>query len=286
MSPGLVWWGRAVYLCQPDFPTCPVPMTQDQPLPRTRLFIDAPLSAGASAPLDGGRAHYLRAVLRQGPGDGVLAFNGRDGEFLARIETLGKSAGTLTVERQTRPAPSDPAGGPWLAFAPLKGGRTEYVVEKAVELGVSRLIPVFTRRGDVGRVNLERLRANAVEAAEQCERLTVPDVAEPVELAKLLSGWDEGRRLYLAAESGAAQPLVTAITAQATLPAAFLVGPEGGFDPTELALLHRMAFVVPIGLGPRILRADTAAFAVLSAWQAVAGDWQQGGQDARPPNRA
>ncbi|WP_029014877.1 16S rRNA (uracil(1498)-N(3))-methyltransferase [Niveispirillum irakense] len=255
------------------------------PLPRTRLFLDVPLVPAHGAALDGPRAHYLRAVLRLGPGDRVLAFNGRDGEFMAEIDGLTKSAGQLRLLEQTRaPDPQAPAG-PWLLFAPLKGGRTEYVVEKAVELGASRLVPVFTRRGDVNRVNLDRLRANAVEAAEQCERLDVPDVAEAVDLGRLLANWDKARTLFVAAESGDAQPLVTAVTATADQPAAILIGPEGGFDPDEILNLRRQPFVVSVGLGPRVLRADTAAFAALSVWQAAAGDWRRSGQDARPPNR-
>lgn len=254
-------------------------------LPRTRLFIDQPLAPGGTAALDGDRAHYLRAVLRQGPGDRVLAFNGKDGEYLAGIEALSKSAGVLRLERRTRaPAPDAPPA-PWLVFAPLKGGRTEYVVEKAVELGAGRLVPVFTRRGDVGRVNLDRLRSNALEAAEQCERLDAPEIAEGIELHKLLAGWDPARTLFVAAESGAALPLVTAVTAAAGKPVAFLVGPEGGFDQQELDALRRLPFVVSVGLGPRVLRADTAAFAALAVWQAAAGDWRSGDGDARPPNR-
>lgn len=257
----------------------------DSPLPRTRLHLDQPLADGGAATLDAARAHYLRAVLRQGPGDGLLVFNGRDGEFLARIETLGKSAGAVRLDHQTRPPVTGAPPAPWLLFAPLKGGRTEYVVEKAVELGVGRLVPVYTRRSDVGRVNLDRLRANAVEAAEQCERLDAPEVVEGSDLQKLLAGWDAGRTLFVAAESGPVQPLVTAVTAAVGRPAAFLVGPEGGFDRQELDALRRLPFVVSVGLGPRVLRADTAAFAVLSVWQAAAGDWQHLQEEARPPHR-
>lgn len=254
-------------------------------LPRTRLHIDTPLAEGASAPLDAARVHYLRAVLRLEPGDGVLAFNGRDGEFLTAIDNLTKSAGTLRIGRRTREPVADAAPPPWLLFAPLKGGRTEYVVEKAVELGVGRLTPIFTRRGDVGRVNLDRLRANAVEAAEQCERLDVPSMDDGINLTRLLASWDPSIALLVAAESGPAQPLVTAVTALTGKPVALLVGPEGGFDPTELDALRSMPFVVSVGLGPRVLRADTAAFAVLSVWQAVMGDWCPAQQDARPPRR-
>ncbi|MFV3076288.1 16S rRNA (uracil(1498)-N(3))-methyltransferase [Niveispirillum fermenti] len=255
-------------------------------LPRTRLYIDQPLSAGAAVALDAGRAHYLRAVLRLGPGDAVLAFNGRDGEYLAGIGALGKSAGTLRADRQTRAPDTGAPPPPRLLFAPLKGGRSEYVVEKAVELGAGRLTPVFTRRGDVSRVNLDRMRANAVEAAEQCERLDIPDIDDGIDLHRLLACWDPSIPLLVAAESGAAQPLVTAVTAAAGQAVAFLVGPEGGFDQQELDALRRLPFVVGVGLGPRVLRADTAAFAVLSVWQAVAGDWRCRQADMRPPHRA
>ncbi|TWB62085.1 16S rRNA (uracil(1498)-N(3))-methyltransferase [Nitrospirillum viridazoti] len=259
--------------------------------PRTRLHVDTPLAAGQSAPLSGDQAHYLRGVLRQAPGDRLLAFNEAGGEWLGEISALSKSGGIITLLEQTRPPVAVP--DVWLLFAPLKGGRTEYVVEKATELGVARLCPVLTRRGDVPRVNLDRLRANAVEAAEQCERLSVPVVDPLAELSAVLAGWPANpltrdRTLFVAAETGAAQPLATAVTAATASgrPAAFLVGPEGGLHPGELDQLAKTPFVVPVGLGPRILRADTAAFAVLALWQALAGDWTAApGQDARPPFR-
>lgn len=252
--------------------------------PRTRLHVDSPLAEGAAVPLEGGRAHYLRSVLRMQPGERVLAFNGRDGEWLAEVAQLGKSGGALTAMRQVRGQPVE--AGPWLLFAPLKGGRSESVAEKATELGASVLQPVFTRRTDVGRVNLERLAANAVEAAEQCERLSVPEVREACPLFKALEGWDPARVLFVAAESGEAAPAVSAVTAHRGRPAAWLLGPEGGFDRAELDGLLHLPFVVPVGLGPRVLRADTAAFAVLAVWQALAGDWtSQDGADARPPFR-
>ncbi|MFM2045117.1 MAG: hypothetical protein RLY86_3693 [Pseudomonadota bacterium] len=251
--------------------------------PRTRLYLDLPFVPGGEVAVDGDRAHYLGRVLRLGPGDRVLVFNGQDGEWLAEVAGLSKSAGRLTLLDQQRPQPA--AAGPWLLFAPLKGGRTEYVVEKAVELGVGVIQPVYTRRSDVTRVNLDRMRANAMEAAEQCERLSVPEVREGQPLDRLLAGWDSGRTLFVAAESGHAQPLVTAITAHPGQAAAWLIGPEGGFAPPELDALTRMSFVVPVGLGPRILRADTAAFAALAVWQAVAGDWIGQAGDNRPPFR-
>ncbi|WP_119678831.1 16S rRNA (uracil(1498)-N(3))-methyltransferase [Indioceanicola profundi] len=257
-------------------------MTADRP--RTRLFVESALASGGEAPLSPGQAHYLGRVLRMGTGDRLLAFNGRDGEWLAEVGALTKSAGTLRLLEKVRPQPAEP--GPWLLFAPLKGGRTEYVVEKAVELGVGAIQPVFTRRSDVNRVNQERMRANAVEAAEQCERLSVPEVREAADLLRVLEGWDAGRTLFVAAESGRAEPLVMAVTARKGQPAAWLIGPEGGFDSEELDALRHLPFVVPVGLGPRILRADTAAFAALAAWQALAGDWTGDADGVRPPFRA
>jgi 16S rRNA (uracil1498-N3)-methyltransferase len=248
--------------------------------PRTRLHVPAALEAGGRASLGDGQAHYLRSVLRLQPGDRLLAFNGGDGEWLAEISALSKSAATIDlVERTRAPVPEPDL---WLLFAPLKGGRTEYVVEKATELGVSALWPVFTRRSDVSRVNAERLAANAVEAAEQCERLSVPRLIEAATLEASLRGWDPARTLYVAAESGAAQDAPTAMAGKRGSPSAVLVGPEGGFDRGELDLLAAMPFVERIGLGPRILRADTACFAALSVWQAVSGDWAA----ARPPFRS
>lgn len=255
---------------------------QDRPV--TRLFVDAPLSDGASVGLDHERTHYLRHVLRLERGATVGVFNGRDGEWAARIDAFGKAWCSLAVERRLRGQSGTP--DLWLLFAPIKRGRIDSVAEKATELGVARLWPVFTRHTDATRVNTDRLRANAVEAAEQCERLSVPDVLEPVILERALAGWPAERVLFLCAESGGASPIVEAVRAHAGRPAGILVGPEGGFADVELDELRNRPFVVPIGLGPRVLRADTAALAALACWQAVAGDWTGGGADARPPFRA
>jgi 16S rRNA (uracil1498-N3)-methyltransferase len=229
-------------------------------------------------------AHRLRGVLRLGTGDRVLLFNSEDGEWLAEIGRLTKSAAELVcLERLRGPAPA--GADPWLLFAPLKGGRTESVIEKATELGATRIQPVLTRRSDVPRVNLERLRAHAVEAAEQCDRLSVPVVEEMKSLSETLSEWPEGRPLLVCAERGPAAPLAQVVQKNTSKNIAVLVGPEGGFDAGELDAVNRLPFVRAVGLGPRVLRADTAAFAILSAWQALAGDWIEGGQDARPPFR-
>ena len=177
---------------------------------------------------------------------------------------------TASCLKQTEPQAEVP--DVWLAFAPVKKTPADYLVQKATELGVSMLLPVFTRRTIVARVNLERMAANAAEAAEQSERLTVPEIREAMGLDKLLASWPKTRRLYFCDEGGDAKPLAD-VAKGASGPAAILTGPEGGFDPAERELLRAQSFVVPVTLGPRILRADTAALAALSIWQSVAGDW-------------
>jgi len=243
-------------------------------LPKTRLFVENELADGISVGLDAARAHFLKSVLRLAPGAAVALFNGRDGEFLARIDGFGKGWCSVTVGRRLRPQAAEP--DLWLAFAPVKRARIDFVAEKATELGASALLPVFTERTVVDRVNVERLRANAVEAAEQTERLSVPAVHAPQPLAALLAGWPAGRRLLLCDETGVAPPVAEAL-AGAAGPWAILVGPEGGFAPAELDGLRNLAFVTPAGLGPRVLRSDTAALAALAVFQALAGDWRRSG---------
>ena len=252
--------------------------------PKTRLYVDSPLAEGQAVGLDHERAHFLRHVLRLDKGDAVAVFNGKDGEWLAEIDGFGKGWCSLTVTVQRRAQ----ADGPdlWLLFAPIKRGRIDFVAEKATEMGVSRLWPVFTRRTDPNRVNTDRLRANAIEAAEQSERLTVPELSDPVPLDKALAGWPEGRTLYLCAEAGHVRPVAEAVRETGRGPAAFLIGPEGGFAQSELDEICKLPSVVPVGLGPRILRADTAVVAALACWQALSGDWTAGGGDTRPPFRA
>lgn len=251
-------------------------MTSDA-LPRTRLHVDAPLGEGQAVALSEAQAHHLRGVLRLAPGAGLRLFNARDGEWLARLDALSKAGGTALAERRLRPA--EPVSDLWLCFAPVKKDAVDAVVEKGTELGASVLQPVFTRYTDVQRVNLDRLRAHAVAAAEQCERLDVPEMRDPVGLDALLAAWPAGRILLVCAEAGEARPLAEA-AAEASGPAALLVGPEGGFAPAELDALIRHEFVRPVGLGPRILRADTAAIAALAVWQSLAGDGR-----GRPPHR-
>ncbi len=242
--------------------------------PKARLFVDAALGPGAGVGLDAGQAHYLDRVMRLAASDAVLVFNGRDGEWRARLEDGGGKRRALAVDRQTRAQAAEP--GPWLAFAPLKKTPMDFVAVKATELGVSRLLPVFTRRTAARRVATARLRANAREAAEQCGRLSVPEVVEPVDLQALLAQWPAGRRLLVPDESGGGVPLARALAKAAPDDHAFLIGPEGGFAPDELDALRKLPFVTAVGLGPRILRADTAALATLAAWQALVGDWHDG----------
>jgi 16S rRNA (uracil1498-N3)-methyltransferase len=234
--------------------------------------------------LEAAQAHYLRNVLRLSPGDAVALFNGRDGEWQAAIDGLAKRGATLRCLVQTRPQITEP--DLWLLFAPIKRLRVDILVEKATELGVALLQPVFTRHTVATRLNLERLRAHAVEAAEQTERLSVPLLREPQSLAECLAGWPADRHLLLCAEAGAARPIAEALGALAGTPAArqpgaVLIGPEGGFASAELDDLGKLPFVTPVGLGPRILRADTAALAALACWQAILGD----GRDPTPLRR-
>ncbi len=246
----------------------------------TRLHVESDLAAGQVVGLDSPRAHYLRTVLRLAPGARVALFNGRDGAWTARIEGLGKGWASLLVEELLTAQREEP--DIWLCFAPIKRARLDFLVEKAAELGVSRLQPVMTERTVVERVNLGRLRATVREAAEQCERLTLPQVLDPLPLPALLAGWPEERDLLFCAEAGVARPLAEQLCDAGNRPLqALLTGPEGGFASRELDALLRLPFVRPVGLGPRILRADTAALAALSCWQALRGDGKQRPEERR-----
>lgn len=259
-------------------------MTEEKPA--ARLYVEEDLAAGRTIGLDHARAHYLRHVLRLEAGAPIALFNGRDGEWRARIDGFGKGWCSLTVGERRRLQGTE--RDLWLVFAPIKRARIDFVAEKATELGVSALRPVFTRFTAMTRVNTDRLRANAVEAAEQAERLSVPQVCEPVSLDSLIADWPAERRLLVCAESGPARPIAAALRDVAARmpgadpgPWAVLTGPEGGFAREELDGLVKLPFVTPVGLGPRVLRADTAALAALACWQAILGD----GED-RPPARA
>ena len=247
-------------------------------LPKLRLFVETDLGNGAAVSLGREQTHYLAHVMRATPGDEVALFNGRDGEWAARIASLGKRGAELVVVRAIRPQVAEP--DIWLAFAPIKRGRIDWIAAKATELGVARLLPVITARTQMSRVNVDRLAANAVEAAEQCERMTVPPVDAPVPLATLLGAWPRNRILYVGDETGHGRPLAAALSAEAPVGSGVsaargvLVGPEGGFAPDELDALDDLPFVSKISLGPRVMRADTAAIAALAVIQAVVGDWR------------
>jgi 16S rRNA (uracil1498-N3)-methyltransferase len=233
-----------------------------------RLFVRQPLAEQSAVELDAGQAHYLGNVMRLGAGSELLIFDGRSGEWLARITAASKRRMTLVVERQIRPAETIP--DVWLAFAPIKRAQTDWLVEKATEIGAARLIPVITQRTNSDRVKLERLEAIAIEAAEQCGRTRLPQISEPASLDELLGGRDGARRLYFADERGG-EPVAAAM---APGPALLLIGPEGGFTDDERAAVRAAPDAVAISLGPRILRAETAALAALTVYMAVAGDWR------------
>lgn len=237
-----------------------------------RLHVEAALQADSDIPLAKEQGHYLVHVLRLAQGDAVEVFNSRDGAWLAYITDAGKKTVALRCERQVADVLPPPDID--YLFAPLKHARLDYMVQKATELGVRRLRPVMTARTIAERVNLERMRANAIEAAEQCNLVFVPEVLEPLPLAKVIGGWDTARRLIYCDETlKHADPLQS--LAQTVPPAAVLVGPEGGFTEEERRMLKAQTFVLPISLGPRILRADTVAIAALALVQAAIGDWGQ-----------
>ena len=246
-----------------------------EPGGRLRLYVQEPLAPGAAFSVSEAQAHYLLHVMRARPGQRLALFNGRDGEWLAEIATVAKRGVVLTCLKQTMPQTGVP--DLWLLFAPVKKTPSDYLTQKATELGVSLLQPVMTRRTIVSRINAERMLANAVEAAEQSGRLSVPEIREAMSLEKALANWPGERTLYFCDEFGAtatngdAKPLAQAATSGA---AAILTGPEGGFDGHERDTLRGLSFVVPVTLGPRILRADTAALAALAIWQSAGGDWR------------
>ena len=237
-----------------------------------RLYVAPALDRDVSVPLDKGQANYLTNVLRLDPGDPVLVFNGRDGEWRAQVQREGRKSVALAVTEQTRPqhAPCDLH----YLFAPLKHARLDYMVQKAVELGVSRLQPVTTRHSQAARVNIERMRANAIEAAEQCGVLRVPTVGEPLKLEAALAAWNPRRKLIFCDEAADLASPLAALSGVGDMPLAVLIGPEGGFDGAERTLLRGHPSTLAISLGPRIMRADTAAVAALALVNAALGDWR------------
>jgi 16S rRNA (uracil1498-N3)-methyltransferase len=245
-------------------------MSENQPdLSSTpRLLVDGPLTAGAMLILPQPQSHYLAQVMRRQPGDMVRVFDGVSGEWAARVIRVGKKA--VELQLQSPSAPQEAVADLWLCVAPLKRGRVDWVAEKACELGVARLVPVLTARTVVDKLNLDRLRGHMIEAAEQCGRTAVPEIAEPVKLAALLKSWPPARSLIFADEKGG-PPMAKAI-AGLSGPSAILIGPEGGFTPEEATAVRARPESIPVSLGPRILRADTAAAVAVGLWQALTGD--------------
>ncbi len=237
-----------------------------------RLFVTGPLAKGQNVPIDTAQQHYLTNVMRRATGTQILLCNGHDGEWLATLEPTGKkSAAALCTEPTRHQAPEPDLR---LLFAPIKRDHLEYMIQKASELGVAHLQPVITQHTVAPHLNPERLQAIAREAAEQCERLTLPTLGEAQPLADALVNWATDRPIYACLEDGMARPLADALAAKSPGPAAILTGPEGGFTPAEMEMIRNHATCIPVSLGPRILRADTAALAALSVWQALQGDWR------------
>jgi 16S rRNA (uracil1498-N3)-methyltransferase len=238
------------------------------PASTPRLFIDQPLSEGLAVRIEGGSANYLGNVMRLKPGDPVRLFDDRTGEWLAEVAHVGKRDMLLTLSAFLHPREAVP--DLWLLVAPIKKGRIDWLFEKACELGVARIVPVITRRTIVDRLNLDRLRAHMIEAAEQCGRTALPELAEPLKLDAALRDFPADRALHFADEAGGA-PFAQSV---ANGPAAILIGPEGGFTEEERATIRALPQARGLSLGPRILRADTAAIAAVSLWMAAAGDWR------------
>lgn len=237
-----------------------------------RLFVDGDLAADTSVAATREQANYLLNVLRLKAGDAILVFNGRDGEWRALIAEASRKSCSLVIEKKTREQPLLP--NLHYLFAPLKHARLDYMVQKAVEMGAGKLSPVITQLTQVHRVNLDRMRANAIEAAEQCGILAIPECEEPRKLADVLAGWDRNRRLIFCDESAAVANPGEALAKVPRGPTALLIGPEGGFSDEERAALLAKPYVTALSLGPRILRADTAAVAALALVQSFIGDWR------------
>lgn len=238
---------------------------------KVRLYLDQPMGEGQSLSLSRDQAHYLFGVMRLSAGAVITVFNGRDGAWRAVVAEAGKRGGVLVCEAQTAPQSNPP--DVWLCFAPIKKARTDFIVEKAVEMGAARIVPVLTAFTNAERVRVDRLQAHAVEAAEQCGATYVPEVMDPVKLDRLLAGWDPARQIAFCDETLVRDTAATPPSGVPAQPWAILIGPEGGFSEAERARLRALDYAHPLRLGPRILRADTAAVAALVVWQQRYGDW-------------
>jgi len=240
----------------------------------TRLYIETALTQGADVSLSKEQAHYLGTVLRKSESDDLRLFNGSSGEWRAEITQLSRKGGTVRLQEQLRAPKTCP--DIWLCFAPVRKHRNNFIIEKATELGVSEFHPLITERTQFSRLNIDKARLQAIEAAEQTERLDVPKIHDVAGggIDSYLETWDANRHLIFADEAGDAAPALTALQNMPRGPAAVLIGPEGGFSPKERDILRAQTFVTPVSLGPRILRADTAALSLLTLWQAVQGDWE------------
>ncbi|UTW54924.1 16S rRNA (uracil(1498)-N(3))-methyltransferase [Kordiimonas sp. SCSIO 12610] len=240
-----------------------------------RLYVSEDLTENQVLSLDKEQSHYLGNVMRKNPGDQLLTFNGRHGEWLSEIIDANKRSVTLKALEQTQPQKTEP--DLWLAFAPIKKARLDFIAQKATELGVGHIIPVLTRRTIVDRVKTERMHANAIEAAEQCERLTVPTIGETLKLEKLIDQWPTDRALMFCDEDLSGDDAYSALkkyqSAHWIDKCGILIGPEGGFDDYERELIKSQPNTLVVSLGPRVLRADTAAISAITLWQAAVGDW-------------
>lgn len=239
--------------------------------PKVRLFINQNLAAGATVVPETAQVHYLTNVLRLTNGDEICVFDGKSGEYVCRPEFIGKKNCVLNVGEKIRDFYACP--DIWLLFAPVKKDKTDFIIEKATELGAAGIIPVLTERTISERIKKERYLAQSIEASEQCRRLDIPCTSDMVPLEKVLKNWDKERILYFMDESGQGDNICEVLQKEGGKKAAFLVGPEGGFSPKETDLIRSFAFTRPISLGKRILRAETAVAAALSCWQALCGDW-------------
>lgn len=242
--------------------------------PKIRLFTSSHLSIAGHIDLSKEQAHYLVNVMRKRDGDELMLFNGKDGEWLGYINSSSKKHCIVVLKEQAKEQACQP--DIWLCFAPVKNAPITNIIRQATELGVSCLQPVITKHTVITRVNTDKFTANAIEAAEQSERLTVPEIAEPENLDKLLSAWDHDRKLILCDETGGGTPMVQALLKlDKDKKYAVLIGPEGGFSQSEFALLRNQPYIVPVGMGPRILRADTAAIVALAGVFSILGDWNE-----------